>query len=538
MRMHRSSLIWGGAIVFSLLLIAFSLFFLYLGQSGPIRPEEDLISDFPESVFYEIYVPSFYDSDGDGIGDINGVRLKLDDLKALGVEALWLMPIYPSPSPHGYDITDYTSVRPEYGTVEDVKRLADEAHARGMHLILDFVANHTSIEHPWFQKALAGDPYYHDFYIWANDQTPLSERGEWGQKLWHPAPVTKQGLLSEDKKSVGVPYYMATFDSSMPDLNYDNPHVRKSILDAAIFWLKVADVDGFRLDAAKHLYPKTRLDDTVRWWITFRHALETVKPNVFLVGEVWDTPGVNAPFYQAFSSTFDFDLAERLLKVVQTETEGGLVSYLSRVRTAYAKVNPHFIDAIFLSNHDTPRVMTALDGDMHHAKMAASLLLTLPGAPFLYYGEEIGMFGPKPDPRIREPIRWGGEEDAHSPTSLPRLANRDGPVYHEVERDPMGLYRHYRTMIYLRRSLPALVYGDIAEAHVRAHGLVAFYRRDKEEHLLVLHNVGQAALDLSLEGEHRSFTLVYGTHVDNHLSSDGRMVHLAPYSTTILRERP
>ncbi|MDY0322769.1 MAG: alpha-amylase family glycosyl hydrolase [Candidatus Carbobacillus sp.] len=231
-------------------------------------------------------------------------------------------------------------------------------------------------------------------------------------------------------------------------------------------------------------------------------------------------------------------MAERLLKVVQTETEGGLVSYLSRVRTAYAKVNPHFIDAIFLSNHDTPRVMTALDGDMHHAKMAASLLLTLPGAPFLYYGEEIGMFGPKPDPRIREPIRWGGEEDAHSPTSLPRLANRDGPVYHEVERDPMGLYRHYRTMIYLRRSLPALVYGDIAEAHVRAHGLVAFYRRDKEEHLLVLHNVGQAALDLSLEGEHRSFTLVYGTHVDNHLSSDGRMVHLAPYSTTILRERP
>lgn len=517
----RSRVLWALSLGVSAFIVAGSLFFMWLAQAGPIRPQAELIRYWPEGVYYEVFVPAFYDSDGDGVGDLRGVTAKLDDLATLGVEGLYLMPIYPSPSYHGYDVTDYTSIRPEYGTVGDLKALVEAAHARGMHVILDFVANHTSREHPWFRAALDGDPFYRDFYVWANDETNLGERGTWNQPLWYPVPG-------------GQEYYFATFDAGMPDLNYDNPEVRKRIIEAAVFWLKEADVDGFRLDAAQHLYSRSRMNDTVAWWRSFHQALAAVKPDVFLVGEVWESPGVIAPFLDgALDAAFDFALADRLLSVVREEDEQGLISFLVRVREAYARVNPRFVDGIFLSNHDTPRAMTALDENVDHAKMAASLLFTLPGAPFVYYGEEIGMLGPKPDPRIREPIRWGKEEDAHSPTVFPRMANRDQPTYAEIMEDPQGLYRHYRTMIYLRRSLAPLGTGDIQPSRLKEKGLVAFWRTTPDERLLVLHNISRMPLDVRLSPEGERFRLVYSTHVDNRLN--GSDMHLAPYSTAIVR---
>lgn len=180
-------------------------------------------------VVYQIFVRSFYDSNGDGIGDLNGVTQKLDYIKSLGVNAIWLNPIYPSPSYHGYDVTDYKAINKDFGTMEDFENLLKKAHENGIKIILDFVPNHTSSQHPWFKEALEGKSKYKDYYVWANKETNLSERSGIGEKAWH----------TKDSKN----YYYATFWSEMPDLNFDNKKVRKEMKDIVKFWIKKG-VDG------------------------------------------------------------------------------------------------------------------------------------------------------------------------------------------------------------------------------------------------------------------------------------------------------
>src|SRR6266496_178176 len=199
-----------------------------------------------DTVFYEIFVRSFRDSNGDGIGDFNGITEKLDYLKGLGVRGIWLMPINPSPSYHGYDVTDYQAVNPDYGTLDDFKHLLSEAHKRGIKVIMDLVLNHTSAKHPWFQSALQPGSQYHDWYVW-KDQDP-GTLGPWGAQTWY--------------KASNGQYYYAIFWDQMPDLNYDNPAVREEAKKIASFWLKDIGIDGFRLDAVRYLVEDQKLADS------------------------------------------------------------------------------------------------------------------------------------------------------------------------------------------------------------------------------------------------------------------------------------
>jgi alpha-amylase len=189
-----------------------------------------------DTIFYEIFVRSFCDSNGDGIGDFNGITEKLDYLKNLGVTGLWLMPINPSPSYHGYDVTNYFAVNPDYGTIADFKTLVSEAHNRGIRVIIDMVLNHTSSQHPWFIAAQDPNSPYRNFYIWSDTKPVYS--GPWGEQVWYP---TITG------------YYYAIFSQSMPDLNYRNTEVTAQMENAVKFWLETTGIDGFRLDAARHL---------------------------------------------------------------------------------------------------------------------------------------------------------------------------------------------------------------------------------------------------------------------------------------------
>jgi len=476
-------------IVISLAFLVFSTSLLWVNThnkalSIETAKELTIKSQWPDGVFYEVFVRSFADSNGDGIGDLNGLREKLGYLHDLGVEGIWLMPINPSPSYHGYDITDYYGINPQYGTMEDMENLLKEAHSLHMKVIIDLVINHTSSKHPWFQEALSNpNSKYRDWYIFAKENTNTSQLGDWGQKVWYGAGSNK---------------YYALFWEGMPDLNYDNPEVRQEVVNIGEFWLKDVGVDGFRLDAAKHIYPEQDKTKNYPWWQEFRRELDKVKPNFYLVGEVWTANSEIANYLKdSLHSAFNFDLAKKIVGAVKDEQDNGLVNFLVKVRSFYQQKDPNYHDAIFLTNHDMDRVMSVLKNNQDQAKMAQALLLTLPGTPYLYYGEELGMLGAKPDERIREPFIWG-VNDRSNPTWEVGRYNRNLLPLSEQEKDPNSLLNYYKAFIHLRQANDILAKGEIAPILVKEKGIIAFKRILNNEELIIVHNISKNSKNVLL----------------------------------------
>jgi glycosidase len=479
-------------------------------------------------VYYEIFVRAFYDSNGDGVGDINGITAKLDYIKSLGVSGIWLMPINPSPSYHGYDITDYEGVNPQYGTMQDFKRLLDEAHKRGIKVVMDMVINHTSDQHPWFKAAQNPKDPHHDWYVWAMPQSDLSAISATGGPAWHRAPNGQ--------------YYVGVFTSAMPDLNYDNPAVRKEMIDVGRFWLKQG-VDGFRLDAAQHIYDDLRSDmdspvalkKNVTWWNEYRHDLETVDPNVWLVGEVArQNPDDLVPYMGPLSTVFNFPLATQLLNSVRQERNLGIGTGLEYSYAAYrAHADGQFDDAPFLTNHDQNRVMSELDGNMAHMRLAAALLLTLPGHPFIYYGEELGMQGTKPDEDIREPMRWY-RNSGPGVASWKAWSTSDGPdVSVEAEEaDPNSLLNLYRSLIGWRQQIGALRDGVLHNVPVDDPHVLAYTLRDAQSRVLVVHNLSRDTRTVSLGAALSNATILVQSKTGA-VVTQGQL-SLPPYGSAIL----
>ncbi|MFD0672990.1 alpha-amylase family glycosyl hydrolase [Cohnella sp. GCM10027633] len=489
----------------------------------------------PSNAYYEIFVRSFADSNGDGVGDLNGVTNKLDYIHKLGVDGIWLMPIQPSPSYHGYDVTDYYGIEPDYGTPEDFKKLIDEAHKRGIKIIMDLVVNHTSVEHPWFVDSASGKASERrDWYTWASDIGGASPSdGATGAAPWH-------SRLGDE--------YLGIFWEGMPDLNFDNPDVRKEIVAIGQYWLKQG-VDGFRLDAAKHIYgdfnstlkTKRVKDANQVWWQEFRRGMNEVNPEAYLVGEVWDATAVIGPYLNdALDSAFNFDLAANLLSAADSEKASDFGFTLSRVHDYYAKQSGgQAVDAVFLSNHDQNRVMSALKGNVDHARTAAAMLLTLPGNAFIYYGEELGMTGVKPDERLREPFPWTIAPGDPAETTWEAATGRgDGQVSVEAEDEtPRSLLNHYRTLISWRAQYAALRGGTIGSYETDNDAIVSYVRSDADQTLLVLHNLSGEPQTVSLAetpAQPEKFSKIILTTSDG-AGLEDRTVSLPPYTSVVLR---
>jgi len=440
---------------------------------------------------YEIFVRSFYDSDGDGIGDFNGLTQKLDyvndgdprSTKSLGAKCIWLMPIDASPSYHGYDVKNYYRVNPEYGTTADFKKLVAEAHRRGIEVLVDLVLNHASSQHPYFLEALH-DPNspHRSWFRWS--ATPRDDKGPWGQQVWHKSPERDE-------------WYYGIFTSEMPDLNYENPEVRAEAARVAKFWLTEMGVDGFRLDAVPYLVEEgTTVSNTPGTHAVLRDfsaAVRRAAPGAFTVGEVWDSIGAIMPYYpDQLDSYFTFELSDVLLDAVRTGTATKLLASYARMHRAM----PATRWSPFLRNHDQTRTLTALGGDRVAARQAAELLLTLPGLPFVYYGEEIGMTGDKPDPRLRTPMQWAPGRAAGFTTGAaweplqPDTATANVAVQ---TGDSASLLTHYRTLIHLRSNTPALARGDFVPLQASDPAVAAFLRRDGARVVLVVANLANAA---------------------------------------------
>ncbi len=441
-------------------------------------PETESAQWWHDAVFYEIFVRSFNDSNGDGIGDFNGITQKLDYLQSLGVNALWLMPIHPSPSYHGYDVLNYYAVNPDYGTMADFKNLLNEAHKRNIKIIIDLVLNHTSSQHPFFVDANSSpNSKYRDWYMWSDKPGDHWVQGNGG-------------------------YYYALFYDCMPDLNYRNPEVTRQMFNVTKYWLDIG-VDGFRLDAAKHLIEEgnkiENTDSTHAWLKGFYTFYKSLNPNAYTVGEVYGAGAfLGTKYTQQLDHIFNFELASGIINSVSGESNSGINSAWKFTLKDIS--NGEY--ATFLTNHDQNRVMSVLNGNEDKAKLAAVMLLTSPGTPFIYYGEEIGMQGKKPDEDIRLPMQWSADANAGFTTGKPWRAPHAN--YSQVnvaaqEKDPQSLLNLYRALTKLRAEHSALQTGSLTLLDTGNTGVYAILRHDDTENILVLINLkGTSITDYGL----------------------------------------
>jgi glycosidase len=434
------------------------------------------------TVAYEIFVRSFYDTNGDGRGDFNGITQKLDYLNDnnantktdLGINLIWLMPINPSPSYHGYDVLNYKAVHPNYGNINTFKNFINEAHNRNIKVIIDLVINHTSSQHPWFIKSAANDPFYRNFYRWST--TPPTQQGPWGQQVWYP----KNGSN-----------YYALFWSEMPDLNFNYQPVRDSIFDIAKFWLKEMNVDGFRLDAAMYLYEEGNTlknhPNTISFWKTLNDSCEAWKLNSLLLGEVWESTSIVKLYNDALDMCFDFNLSDQNLS---SANSGNPFLARQALKTTQDVYNENQF-ASFLSNHDQNRVFDMLGNNIQKAKVAASLLLTQPGVPFLYYGEEVAMKGVKPDEDIRRPMQWSNTVNAGFSVATPwRNVNSNYSTYNvsTMQSDSNSIWNHYQKLIELRNNDSILMLGSAKNIISSANEIHSYQRSYKNEDEIILVN--------------------------------------------------
>jgi glycosidase len=501
------------------------------------------VVEWPYGVKYEIFVMSYADGDGNGKGDFKGLTSKLDYLKDLGINGIWLMPIMPSDTYHKYHVIDYKNIDPDYGTLADFKIFVDEAHKRGIKIITDFVINHTGNLHPWFLEAQKGeDNPYRDYYVWAKKDSIRDQIFKKAVSFdsdnirkWHPV---NGDTLNE--------HYYGYFNGLCPDLNLDNPKVKDEILDIARFWLNDVKVDGFRMDAARHIFLDERAKDNHEFWVWFRNEMEKIKPDVYLVGEVWSDAKTVAPYLRGLPSLFNFEIGYAITNVAQTGSDTvGLVKKYKEISDYYKSITTEFLDATFIKNHDQTRLLTELKGDQNKARVAASLLLTLPGTPYIYYGEEIGMLGDKlktyedffgPDAYVREPFIWDVDQKDPFQTKWekPEFSTDKTVVPLSIQQqDPTSLLSFYKDLIHYRNTSLPLTQGDLDYSGINISEIVSFKRKFKDQEILVVHNVSDVEVTLKTE-DLKTFNKVDFSTKDN-IKFDSEGLRVPAYSTIILQ---
>ncbi|MDR3276475.1 MAG: hypothetical protein LBT11_04585 [Treponema sp.] len=453
--------------------------------------------------WYEIFVASFSDSDGDGMGDIRGLIEKLDYLNdgdpasntSLHIDGIWLMPIMPSPSYHKYDVSDYYAVDPAYGSMADFEALAAACGERGITLIIDLVMNHSSSAHPWFaaarEEARQGEGPYLGWYN-------ISDTDVHSTRYY---PLDDTGL-----------YYEGAFWEEMPDLNFDNPAVREEFQKIAAFWLDKG-VGGFRLDAVKYLDPDREKSIEILNWFT--GYCVSLKPGVSIVAEVWSDDAEIMAFYQGGApSLFNFGLAGAAGVVARAVNHAGGEDFarnLVRWDLLRSRANPAARDAPFIGNHDTDRPGGFFGADPVKEKLAAALYLFMPGAPFIYYGEETGMEGAGVDENKRGPMIWSLEDktgQTRGPDAMTRRWDAPAGVAEQL-RDEGSVLRYYIEAIRLKNRYPLIYTGTPALIDGTDRAVAAFtlssegtLSRDGET-IALLHNLSGTAQVVTLPGAKR-----------------------------------
>ena len=446
-------------------------------------------------VFYQIFVGSFSDSDGDGTGDIRGIINRFDYLNdgndnsgvSLGVEGIWLTPIFDSPSYHKYDVNDYYTVDPDFGTEEDLKELIDLCHQRNVKLIIDLPINHTSRNNLWYIRFLNAhkdkdtENEYYDFYSYSD--SPLGSR--------------KFASITGTSE-----YYECNFSGDMPELNFDNDSVRQAVVDVAKYYLDMG-VDGFRFDAAKYIYLGEEAKNAA-FWQWYMDELHSIKSDIYTVAEVWDSDSITYPYFTS-TNCFNFSMSQTSGMIAQTAKAGDVnvfTSYVNRYLTAIKAKNPDAMMISFISNHDMDRSAGYLTLASGQAKVAANLSILLPGSTFIYYGEEIGMKGSRgseaTDANRRLAMLWGDEDTVSDPIGANYTVEQSNGTVADQKPDGNSLYNHYKKLIAVRKANPEIAYGTYTPLVITDSKLGGFISTYNDSTVAVIHNTSQSSVEIDL----------------------------------------
>jgi len=477
----------------------------------PVYPEKDRAAEaarllsgpdwYRHAVFYEVYVRSLQDSGGDGIGDLRGLAVRLDDLKALGVDALWLMPIMPSPlADSGYDVSDYRAIHPDYGTMADLDALLAAAHARGMRVMLDLVLNHTSVEHAWFQESRQDrtNPRA-DWYVWSDTPSspdiPCAQVPTFGTTAWTWDAVRGQ-------------YYFHRFFPSQPDLNYWNPEVAAATLDVVRFWLD-RGVDGFRCDVIGLLYESqagcSMIPETSAYIRELRGVLDGYRDRTMVAEPTFF--GSTAPYFgggrDMFHMAFDFDFAFGWTTYFEGSAAQPVADHFAAVQQGLPAGAQN---AIQLGNHDLPRAYERTNGIASRWRRAAIVQATMPGTPFLYYGEELAL---RPGTQVvvdgrdhaRTPMPWSADPGLGFTTGQPWIAFGADAARTSlaVERaDPDGEYAFYKGLLALRRGREAFGTGTLRLLPTDDPSILLYVRESPDETYVVAVGMDERAAHVGI----------------------------------------
>lgn len=546
------------------------------------------MTKFAQKTIYQVYPRSFYDTTGDGTGDIPGITAKLDYLQELGIEMIWLNPFYPSPqNDNGYDISDYTAVDPLFGTMDDVTTLINEAKKRDIGIMIDLVLNHTSTEHPWFKKALAGDPFYHDFYYFrqakADGSPPTNWESKFGGSAWEKLPDSSE-------------YYMHLYDVTQADLDWANPHVREALFDVVNFWIDKG-VEGFRLDVLNVIAKPKFLEDDfegdgrrfytdgpgIHTYLKELHERTFGDKPIITVGEMSSTDIDNCiryskPDEKELSMVFHF----HHLKVDYPNGEkwrlddvnfANLKAIFHTWQVAMSEENGW--DALFWNNHDQPRALGRFATDQpehyyHSATLLGATIHFMRGTPFVYMGEEIGMMNPKFETiddyvdvetlnhfdilqknglseqevmeiikersrdNSRTPMQWDNSENAGFTTGTPWIKVADNANKINVQTalsDKTSIFYFYQKLIALRKEHPVIQTGDYTPFLTEEDAIIAYKRSNETSSLLAIHHFGATPKKIQLPTEFLNASVLLSNYERQAISSE---IELAPYETLTL----
>lgn len=494
---------------------------------------------YKNAIFYELYIKGFQDSNGDGNGDIPGLTSRLDYLADLGIDCIWLLPMYPSPmKDSGYDITDYCNIASEYGTLKDFKNLIKQAHKKNIKIFADLVINHTSADHPWFKDAKKGkSSKYHDYYVWSTTPKKYKE----ARVIFKDTETSNWTWCSQCKK-----YYWHRFFSHQPDLNFDNPKVRQEMLKIISFWFELG-LDGFRVDAVPYLFQREKtncenLPETHEYIKSIRKFIDEKFPGKVLLAEANQWPEDLVAYFgngDQFHMAFNFPLMPRLFMAIKQEHHGPIVDIIKRM--------PHIPDncqwATFLRNHDEltlemctdeerdymykeyakdkemklnigirRRLAPLLDNDRRKIELLNTILFTLPGAPVIYYGDEIGMgdniyLGDREG--VRTPMQWNDNRNAGFSTSNP------SKLYTSVILDPEynynsvnvssqknsnhSLLKFIKKLIKIRKENNVLAEGKINFIYPENKKILVYIRELNNKNILCVFNIASSSQAVQLD---------------------------------------
>lgn len=491
-------------------------------------------------VFYEIFVGSFSDSNGDGIGDLQGIINRLDYLndgdptsgKSLGVEGIWLTPVFSSPSYHKYDVTDYYTIDEAFGSMADLQELIRQCHERNMLVIIDLPINHTGIRNKWFVNFTNAhilhntQNIYYDFYTWLPENSSI------------PAGRHFSNLYNAHIM------YESNFSSDMPELNYDNSFVRETVLDIAAYYLELG-IDGFRFDAAKYIYYGDHTASAA-FWDWFIGELRKIKPDIYTVSEVWDSDGITS-HYQKAGNCFNFTLsqAEGLIAVT---AKGGdvnrLTSYTEQYINSITVLNPSAMNISFIANHDTDRCAGYLTVASGYAMMAANLYLLSPGSPFIYYGEEIGLRGSRgganTDANRRLAMLWGDGDTIEDPVGTTYDRKKQTPYsVSDLIGKQSSLYNHYKKLIMIRNANPEIARGTYHALPFENTKVGGFSSEYNGKTVAVIHNTTQSTKTVDLKTvTDIPFNLISAAVGQADALLDGSILTIGSQTSVVLRCEP